>query len=333
MGEGSGSWPNFRTDITAARGQARAYVADTVDRSSQTHSELTAQVEQLTQQIHVLSVAVNSQRVVVENYAHDQQLHHELRQDVSAQVEHLAAHVETCVAGLSHLEENVEQRLSETEVRITDAVLEIQLEQSGVINEVIDLRSLQVEFGDHQVETIVENGRLHQELRHEVSQLRAVVEESRELAEKANYQASSASANNDALQAEFDEAQRESERRLDVLKSLIEQVDHRSYERAQTTNNFVADTINQTNAKVAQVGAAVTARDQRLVSSTATIAARIRELESRLASFEQRRPSQQFPTEQPPSSSPAPTAVVAQPEPTFGWQFERRSRRAQNLGL
>lgn len=438
---GENSWPEFRTDITAARGHARAHVTETASQVPRTRSELVAEVEQLSTRLDALSAAFETKHGDGETGGHDRQLDEQQREEVTEQIHNLAAHVKSCVANQMRLEQEVDQRIGEAEVGVGDSIAQIQAHQREIVDEVIDLRSLQVEFGDLQVETIEENqriskelraeiakthdradtaiheaasaaasytalqaefdaaqvtsadrmallrarieqnvdqrigqaelrvadsileiqtdqreivnavidlrslqaefgdqefdtitdsGRLRQELINEAATLRAMVEESRELVDKANYQASAASANNDALQAEFDAAQVESERRLELLQSLIEQVDRRSHERAQTTNSFVADTANQTNTKIAEVGAVVTERDRRHVSSTDAVANRIRELEGRIKGLEKQSVDVDPPPAQQPSLEQA--LPVSGLDPKYGWRFERRSERLRNRG-
>ena len=213
---------------------------------------------------------------------------------------------------------------------------ELRESHEHLMAHVVDLRSLQSELGSRQMATIVENGRLRDELLLEASQIRAVVEESHEVANKAMSRASSTSDNNDALQAEFEQNAGVAEHRLGLLESLIVQVDQRLLashaqvselaaqaiaqakaseiaSEANTQTNAApdeqvllahidaqvvagvqqsAERLNQawlhTDQKLSHVEAVSFEQSRRGAEATEALVHRIRQLEARLAEFEQR---------------------------------------------
>lgn len=213
---------------------------------------------------------------------------------------------------------------------------ELRESHEHLMAHVVDLRSLQSELGSRQMATIVENGRLRDELLLEASQIRAVVEESHEVANKAMSRASSTSDNNDALQAEFEQNAGVAEHRLGLLESLIVQVDQRLLASHAQVSELAAQAIAQAKASeiaseantqtiaapdeqvlLAHIDAQVVAgvqqsaerlnqawlhTDQKLshveavsfeqsrrgAEATEALVHRIRQLEARLAEFEQR---------------------------------------------
>lgn len=122
---------------------------------------------------------------------------------------------------------NLRETIQAIRTELSGQVAELHERQEHVVAHVVDLRSLQGELSSRQMATIVDNGRLREELVHEAAQLRAMVEESRETAEKAMFRASTAANNHDAFQAEVDRNVEVAERRLQILESLIQQVDLR----------------------------------------------------------------------------------------------------------
>ena len=213
---------------------------------------------------------------------------------------------------------------------------ELRESHEHLMAHVVDLRSLQSELGSRQMATIVENGRLRDELLLEASQIRAVVEESHDVANKAMSRASSTSDNNDALQAEFEQNAGVAEHRLGLLESLIVQVDQRLLashaqvselaaqaiaqakaseiaSEANTQTNAApdeqvllahidaqvvagvqqsAERLNQawlhTDQKLSHVEAVSFEQSRRGAEATEALVHRIRQLEARLAEFEQR---------------------------------------------
>ena len=213
---------------------------------------------------------------------------------------------------------------------------ELRESHEHLMAHVVDLRSLQSELGSRQMAMIVENGRLRDELLLEASQIRAVVEESHEVANKAMSRASSTSDNNDALQAEFEQNAGVAEHRLGLLESLIVQVDQRLLashaqvselaaqaiaqakaseiaSEANTQTNAApdeqvllahidaqvvagvqqsAERLNQawlhTDQKLSHVEAVSFEQSRRGAEATEALVHRIRQLEARLAEFEQR---------------------------------------------
>lgn len=210
---------------------------------------------------------------------------------------------------------------------------ELRESHEHLMAHVVDLRSLQSELGSRQMAMIVENGRLRDELLLEASQIRAVVEESHDVANKAVSRASSTSDNNDALQAEFEQNAGVAEHRLGLLESLIVQVDQRllashaqvselaaqaiaqakASEIANTQTNAAPDEqvllahidaqvvagvqqsterLNQawlhTDQKLSHVEAVSFEQSRRGAEATEALVHRIRQLEARLAEFEQR---------------------------------------------
>ena len=213
---------------------------------------------------------------------------------------------------------------------------ELRESHEHLMAHVVDLRSLQSELGSRQMAMIVENGRLRDELLLEASQIRAIVEESHEVANKAMFRASSTSDNNDALQAEFDQNAGVAEHRLGLLESLIVQVDQRLLashaqvselaaqaiaqakaseiaSEANTQTNAApdeqvllahidaqvvagvqqsAERLNQawlhTDQKLSHVEAVSFEQSRRGAEATEALVHRIRQLEARLAEFEQR---------------------------------------------
>ena len=210
---------------------------------------------------------------------------------------------------------------------------ELRESHEHLMAHVVDLRSLQSELGSRQMAMIVENGRLRDELLLEASQIRAVVEESHDVANKAMSRASSTSDNNDALKAEFEQNAGVAEHRLGLLESLIVQVDQRllashaqvselaaqaiaqakASEIANTQTNAApdeqvllahidaqvvagvqqsAERLNQawlhTDQKLSHVEAVSFEQSRRGAEATEALVHRIRQLEARLAEFEQR---------------------------------------------
>lgn len=210
---------------------------------------------------------------------------------------------------------------------------ELRESHEHLMAHVVDLRSLQSELGSRQMAMIVENGRLRDELLLEASQIRAVVEESHDVANKAMSRASSTSDNNDALKVEFEQNAGVAEHRLGLLESLIVQVDQRllashaqvselaaqaiaqakASEIANTQTNAApdeqvllahidaqvvagvqqsAERLNQawlhTDQKLSHVEAVSFEQSRRGAEATEALVHRIRQLEARLAEFEQR---------------------------------------------
>ncbi len=160
--------------------------------------------------------------------------------------------------------QRIRAELDQVAVGLRETMQTLELQFSGEVSELreshdhlmahfVDLRTLQSEIGSRQMATIVENGRLRDELLREAEQLRAIVEESQETANKAMSRAASTADNNDALQAEFDENVATAERRLALLESLIGQVDQRLHASHTQVSQLAAQAV--THAKASEIAA------------------------------------------------------------------------------
>jgi len=210
---------------------------------------------------------------------------------------------------LIRLEGGVRGRFSEVEARMEGDLEQVVSSQREIAEEVIDLRSLRSELGAAQMQSIEESGRLREELLAEAEQLRHIVEDARETAEKAMYQASAASGTNDALQADFDSAHAEAQRRLNLVDALIEQLDQRVESAGTAITERFNHAMQDTHKWLTQFEASVFERDKRRVSNASALAASLQQVEGRVEKLE----------------GPVPADQDSEMTlPAGGWQFERR---------
>lgn len=171
--------------------------------------------------------------------------------------------------------------LSDVEGRLRKEVAEVGVATEGLAAEVIDLRASYEELDARQFDAVVQSGRLREELQYEATRLQDSIRESLQVAEKATFRSSNAVNSIDALQADFDQATQAAERRLDMVESLIAEIDARVVEtRTQSAAQYQALKIgSDASARSAELDlAAVAARvDERVVARVDEVVAHVDE--------------------------------------------------------
>ena len=319
MGTFDSCWPDFQSDVAASTSWARTVSSRQRPPASLTHDELITLVNQLAGHVKELSLKLDSQEA-----GSDQDELAQHRAEVRAHQADVVEYVQSFSEQFGQLQNVIQAQIEESQQIVQHDVSQLARRQRKAEAEVIRLRSghlgeVDSRTGDNPTGdnptgdslTMAEAVRLRQELLAETTQVRHMVQESHQIAEKAIHRATLAADSNDALQAEFDAAQVQVEHRSDLVNKVCQHLEARIDSTEEQLNERITETVQDTIARLSHLDALAAAQETRRKASVSATSARLHELEARLAEFEGLEPIE------------APTAKRTGPPPT--WQFERRN--------
>ena len=308
MGTFDSCWPDFQSDVAASTSWARTVSSGQRPPVSLTHDELITLVNQLAGHVKELSLKLDSQEA-----GSDQDELAQHRAEVRAHQADVVEYVQSFSEQFGQLQNVIQAQIEESRQAVTHEVSQLELRQHQAEVEVVRLRSEISEDTDNRAGeylTMADAIRLREELLAETTQVRNIVQESHQIAEKAIHRASLAADSNDALQAEFDSAQLQVERRSELVNKVCQHLETRIDSTEEQLNERITETVEATIARLAHLDASAAAYETRRKASVSATSARLHDLEARLARFER--------------LEPVDVVAPRRDGPPETWQFERR---------
>ena len=309
MSSPDSSWPEFQSDVAASRSWARSVSSGQRRELSLTHSELIQLVNQLAGHVKELSSKLDSQQSGIESSQLEQ-----YREEIRSQQEDIVQYVQAFSAQFGVLQQSLQVQIQESRQLVQNDVSQVAERQVRTEAEVVRLRSEGAEQGVGL--NADEAARLRGELLAEVTHARHLAQESHQVAEKAIHRASLAANSNDALQAEFDEAQVQVERRCELVNNVCKHLEARINSTGEQLNERIDETVHETIERLTHLDAVAAAQETRRRTSISATSARLHELELRLAQFE--------------GLEPLVEPSQKRNGPPQTWQFERRNNDRQS---